>query len=956
MVITKFLKIGLYNAGSLGTKHDELQMAIGTSLPDILAINETWLRAGEEGRAPTLTGYRLRHIPRPTGQRRERGGGVGFYVKQGINARTLLHPHSPVKVEQMWLSVNIKSLHLLVGTAYRPEWVNVDDFFDALTESFFSFGRYDHVILAGDFNIDWFDSNNIKNKRLQQFLHYTGLSNHVSEPTHFTSTSATSIDLVCSDAPLLQVNVDHHPELGGHAIVVTEFKIKRPKIHPKIISYRPIKNIDLKLFNIDLERTDWDGVAAMSDVNEMVVLFNTFIINLMDKHAPVKQIVVRDKPQPWFTDNVRHIMRLRDDAQSQYRNTNSDADKTQYKMLKHLARTSLFYEKTAFFGQQINSNLKNPKLLWKRLKNTVVPFKNRHELPAFLRDPDAVNEAFLDIPGGDGASISDLTYFEYHRHGSATFTLTTVHEHEVAKHILSIKSNATGVDSINMDMIIMTLPRTLSVITAIINKSIQSSTYPSLWKIAIIRPIPKNNHPASVKDLRPISILPYLSKILERVVHGQLIRYCEANGVLPLFQSGFRKQRSTTTALLDVVDNILASQDIGGGSILSLLDFSRAFDSINIPMLLSKMSYYGLDHSSICWFSSYLSERYQRVVMQNSDGTSIESGLRNIVKGVPQGSILGPLLFILYSSDLAECILNCRFHLYADDLQIYISGDVHDLSSMIGGLNDDLSRISAWCSSNGLILNATKSKYLILGSRSQVQKIMRADPQVVIGGVAIERVSSAKNLGVQMDSELRFENHILDVTRSCFYRLRVLYNFRSYISQDLRVLLCEALVLSRLNYCISVYSGCLKKSSQKLIQRVQNSCARYCFRIPPRTHITPYLNKFGILKMEARQKLYLACLMFDVLQTRKPEYLYQKIHWSRPVRGNTLRSVSNNVIDIPKHRTTAFRGGFRYRACKCWNNIPPPLRDIKHKMRFKREYKKHLLSEQICLSSHIYIS
>lgn len=422
------------------------------------------------------------------------------------------------------------------------------------------------------------------------------------------------------------MDVDHRPELGGHAIITTEFKVIRPKISPKVISYRPFKNIDINMFNHDLENIDWDGIAVMDDVNDMVTAFNGYIVNLMDIHAPMKQVVVRDKLQPWFTDNVRYVMKLRDEALRRCRNTKSDEHKTQYKMLKHLAHVSLHHEKTAFFGQQINSLRNNPKILWKRLKSTVIPFKNRPELPEFLRDPDAMNEAFLDIPNHDGTRISDLTFFECHRHGSATFSLTTVLEEEVAKHILCVKSNATGVDSINMDMIILTLPRTLSVITAIINKSILSSTYPSLWKTAIIHPIPKNNSPGSIKDLRPISILPYLSKILEKIVHGQLIRYCETNGILPSYQSGFRKQRSTATALLDVVDKILASQDIGRGSILCLLDFSRAFDSLNIPLLLSKMSYYGLDHKSICWFDSYLSGRYQKVVIHGSDGTNIESG------------------------------------------------------------------------------------------------------------------------------------------------------------------------------------------------------------------------------------------------------------------------------------------------------------------------------------------
>lgn len=942
MIQSKLLKVSLFNAGSLGTKHDEITTIIERESPDIVAINETWLRDREDGRAPTVPGYRLRHTPRPAATRRGRGGGVGFYVKRGISVRPLAVPHPLVGVaqtEQMWLSVNVKGMRFILGTAYRPPWYGAEDFFDALTDSISSFNNYDKVVLLGDFNINIIDTNEVKTRLLYRFLNSFNLNNHVNEPTHFTAHSQTVIDLICSDAPVTKVSVHYVPELGGHAFVTAELKIKKPKIACKVIKYRPLKSINLDIFNMDLEYLDWDSIITIDNVDDMVTQFNEMLLDLFDRHAPERQTAISERCKPWLTDTVRHIMRLRDESHTRYRKTNLDKDKTQYKSLKHLASVSLSCEKSAFFRQQINSNVKNSKLMWQNLKNNILSLNAESELPEYFNDANGINKHFLDVPGAAVAPYSYLTSFANSRYGNAMLKLETVNESTVAKYIIAVKTKAKGIDHINMDMLLLTLPRTLKVITAIINKSIETSTYPSLWKMALVRPIPKKPNPVDLKDLRPISILPCLSKILEKVVHAQVMHYCETQYILPLYQSGFRKRHSTATALLDVVDNILTSQDSGSGTMLALLDFSRAFDSINFSLMLAKMVYYGFDRNCLKWFDSYLHDRSQMVTIDKGDGTVLESTLRPLTRGIPQGSILGPLLFTLYTADVTNCIRNSMYHIYADDLQVYISAEKNNIHNAVKNINADLNRISEWSLRNCLNLNPTKTKFMVLGSRRQTQTIIDANPQISIEGVNIERVDTARNLGLLMDSRLSFEGYITEVVRTCFYRLRVLYNIRACLSQELRVVLCESLVLSKLNYCVTVYGPCLRQSSQRLIQRVQNACARYCFYIPPRTHVTPYLNNSRMLKMETRQKFYFACLLFDVIKWKQPQFLYKKLIWSRTFIENRLRFYSK-VLDVPRHRTTAFRGSFRYLASKCWNNIPPPIRDCKCKTKFKTELKK----------------
>lgn len=297
------------------------------------------------------------------------------------------------------------------------------------------------------------------------------------------------------------------------------------------------------------------------------------------------------------------------------------------------------------------------------------------------------------MPGSNNVTPSYIDFYTSQKFSSATFTLKPTDETTIGTIIRNISTNAQGIDGINLEMIIQTLPHTLNIITSIINQSITTGVVPDIWKQAIVKPIPKTSDPVELKDLRPISLLPFMSKVLERVVCNQVTKYLEANNILPAKQSGFRAGRSTATALLDVVDDILAAQDAGKGTVLVLLDFSRAFDTINPSLLLSKLAYYGFDEDAIKWFTSYLDGRTQRVeVCTDSNGTKSVSTSSSVTRGIPQGSILGPILFILYCSDICDSIKYCSHHLYADDLQVYLSFEPNETQTAVQKLNDDLER------------------------------------------------------------------------------------------------------------------------------------------------------------------------------------------------------------------------------------------------------------------------
>lgn len=937
------IKIGLINTRSLRNGHEEFVVALMKHDVDILAVNETWLRKGEEETAPILSGYHLRHVPRPPGLR-ARGGGVGFYIKREISVRVLKHPITDY-VEQMWLGITVQSKKMAIGTAYRPPWLSVEIFINALSDTITSLSRYDHVVLLGDFNINCFNSLDNSFLMLRDFLTSFGLHQHVAEPTHFTSSNDTLLDLICTDVNVVRVWVDHIPTLSDHALVACELNVPKLKSRPKSVCFRPIKDIDPVQFNAIMESIDWNALS-MRNVNEIANNLTYNLLEVFDYLAPKKLVFIKHKSYPWITHNIRLMMKRRDEAYRKARSTKQPAKVAYYNELKSIVGRAIQIEKDTYFKTYVSSNERNPRTMWRHIKENVNFKRSNDTLPTSLCDPDRMNRHFLNVPGDNSVAESLLEFYNKNKFGLPTFKFQIVTERDVTQAIRELKSNATGIDDISLDMLTLSFHHILSTLTTLINKSISSSTFPSMWRDAVVRPIPKIPSPLEFKDLRPISILPCTSKILEKVICRQLVDYLERNDILPTLQSGFRRHHSTATALVSVLDDVLHAQDDGKVTIMVLLDFSRAFDAINIGLLLAKLRYYGLEEAVVLWFASYLQNRHQIVEIKNEKENVIWSQRSPLDRGVPQGSILGPILFSIYSGDVIKSIRHCRYHIYADDIQIYLSFKPHELEESLRLINNDLERIFNWSKSNALVLNPNKTKYIVLGSRHQVQLVKSKSPSLEINGSRIEGVCEIRNLGLLLDENMRFESHVSNIVRACFYRLKVLYRIRDSLNEKLRIVLCETLILSKFNYIDVVIGPRLLERTKKSIQRVQNACARYCFYIPRRDHVTSYLNRASILKMENRRRLHLATMLFGVIKHGVPKYLVEKLEWTRDVNTTHCTRSSQYALSLPMHRTAAFRGSFKYAATKCWNNLPPPLRSLTTKSSFKKLYKRILLLGQ----------
>ena len=446
-----------------------------------------------------------------------------------------------------------------------------------------------------------------------------------------------------------------------------------------------------------------------------------------------------------------------------------------------------------------------------------------------------------------------------------------VTDREVARELMSIKSGAIGSDGLNIKMINYCCPHILPCIRDIINTCISCGRFPDAWKKSIVLPLPKNKNPKACSDLRPVSILPVLSKLLEKILYNQLMTYIVANNILPIEQSGFRAGFSCTTALMNIVDDIVRATDKGKATILCLLDYSKAFDRIDHRLLSSILHYVGLGDGAVGLVMDYLSRREQVVVINENKSDSI-----GITRGCPQGSVLSPLIFSIYISNFKNYTHNCDIHWYADDTQLYISFCEDEVGDACTKLNSDIHRIVDMSAKHGLEINAAKTELILFGPK-RIKDRIRDSINIHIAGVALPLSNAVKSLGVLIDENLRFDAHINKCVSRAYASLRSIYTNRKFINKNTKRLLCDTMVLTHFNYASPLYYPFLSSVLKSKIQKVQNSCLRLMFGLRRRDHVSCKLAEADWLCMNARRLVHATILFRKIIVSEKPAYLFNKI-------------------------------------------------------------------------------
>ena len=475
------------------------------------------------------------------------------------------------------------------------------------------------------------------------------------------------------------------------------------------------------------------------------------------------------------------------------------------------------------------------------------------------------------------------------------------------------------------------------VITNLVNQSLSSGIFPSTFKRAIVHPLLKKPSlsPNDFSNYRPISNLNFVSKILERVILDRLNSHLSFYNLLLPYQSAYRKFHSTETALLTVHNNIICAMDQGKVTALVMLDLSAAFDTVDHTILLHRLEHwFGISGIALELFKSYLNSRTQSVMCNG-----VHSELSELNFGVPQGSVLGPLLFTLYTAPLGSLLSGfpINYHLYADDTQLFISFDDESSSSSLESLSACLQKIQSWMHNNKLALNPSKTEFLLLGTPYYLNKFNHIN-SVKFGDTFVTQGQSVRNLGIIFDKSMSFTDQINHVCKISHFQIRDLRRIRDIVPRSALISLANALVTSRLDYCNSLYNGITKANIQKL-QRIQNSIARAITKTPKYDHIRPILKNLHWLPVEQRITFKTGLLTYKALQTSQPQYLKSMLN--HPKHSHSTRSA-NSLLDVPRTNNEIGKRAFSVAGPKVWNSLPLSVRTANSLSTFKSRLKTHL--------------
>ena len=709
----------------------------------------------------------------------------------------------------------------------------------------------------------------------------------------------------------------------------------------KTIYYRNISNISITNFLSDLH------VLILNDRNDITMLnLNNCLSHLLSTHSPQKtKHIIDPNNNHWFnSENIRAKKHLRK-AERCFSKNQTENNKialieasTTFKESIKMAKISYYHNKIVNCGNIAKLLYNVSDSIMGKTKEKILPDIISSDLcnqfsSFFTNKIEIIRQTIYNLIC---IALPTLPYTP----PSISFLLssfTPPSTDYIELLILSSKSSSP-LDSIPLSLMKKIAPALSIYLITIFKNSLSYGTVPIDFKHALISPILKKNNldKNSLCNYRPISQLSTISKILEKVVFKQLIYYLEINNIIDPFQSAYRPNHNTEKCLNHVISNILNSLDTESPIQLLLLDLSAAFDTLDHDILTNRLRDIGVDGIALSWLISFF--KYRTFAVKTGSSISIT---KLITTGVPQGSVLGPLLFLIYIAPLTNIIKSypsIHYHLYADDILLYTSLSRHSTSN-----RNDLSlcatEIRAWLLNNMLLLNASKSELI------NIPETYYDFPVISVNGIIVEPSSSIRYLGFTIDDDLTFKKQINNICQRSNYQLHMIRNIRKYINNDLCRILVNSLAMSPIDYCCSILQG-LPECRIRPLTRIIRSSVRLIFKQPRTDHssITLKMKSIKMLSMKQRTLYRQLCIVHKSLLTAKPQYINEMLKPKLSTR--TLRSTDDRYL-LSSDRCRLSRtlnGAFVYSAPLNWNQLPLSIRMISNHDAFKRNVKKYILA------------
>ncbi|KAL2095649.1 hypothetical protein ACEWY4_007797 [Coilia grayii] len=895
---------------------------------------ETWLK--EEGAATLIEtcppNYKFYQSIRDN----KRGGGIAviFSDKLSCNEKNV-----GTFTSFEYLAIKVKTDHsLLLITLYRPPKSSPTFLSDFSTLVSAVLTNYDRIIITGDFNIHVNKSGDSNGKDLLNTLDGFGLHQYVTEATHQLG---NTLDLVISQpANINNISVSDIA-ISDHYCVLFEFPFtihsnrETGATHKRCINESAQQKITELISSRDL-------LNGHKSLDEMVAGFNSNLKEILDEVAPLKtKHSSRVKTSPWMNESVREKKRQCRAAERAWRKSKLEVNRIILKEHIITYNNTIRTERKNYLSKIITDHHNNTRVLFSTIEKVLNPAPVCDMLSlATTPKCEEFAEFFTNkILAIRAEIIRDPNYLQDApiKEPPTLQTFSAITEDDLYKLIKHSKRSTCSLDPIPTFLMKNNFNYISTPLLQIINTSILTGIFPSAFKTAVVKPLLKkpNLDYNTLNNYRPISNLPFISKILEKAVFLQLNQFLNENDILEKFQSGFRANHSTETALTKIVNDLRLSTATNKVSALVLLDLSAAFDTIDHNILLHRLkTWVGLSGHVLKWLESYITGRQFYISL----GDHISKN-HDVPFGVAQGSCLGPLLFSLYMLPLGNIIKkhNIDFHSYADDTQLYISVEPNKTTAL-QSLTSCLSAVTHWMSNNFLKLNENKTELLLIGPKDKREALLPS-----LGNLNQYVREQVTSLGVILDSDLSLKPHINKVTKTAYFHLRNIAKVRPFLTKPDAEKLVHAFITSRLDYCNALFTGLPKKSIEKL-QLIQNSAARLLTKTRKMEHITPVLAELHWLPVYYRIDFKVLLLVFKAVNGLAPCYIADALSSYTPARA--LRSADAGLLRIPDAPPKRIgESAFSYYAPKRWNALPQQIREAESIDIFKRQLKTYLFNQ-----------
>ena len=842
------------------------------------------------------------------------GGGVAIYVRDCIPFKRRFDFECN-GIEAVWLQVNTLEGKILICSAYRPPtqyefWDNFSTSLDLVKED-----AIKYMFILGDLNANF---NTYQGNKLEQFCNAHNLSIHNHECTRITPTSATVLDQLLSNVPTFvrSIHVDPPVSTNDHSTLsaILNFKLKHDSAYERLIW--DFKRADFTEFRKQIEETNWDHCFETEDIDIASKRWSETLLNLARTCIPNKVVIIRPRDSPWFSTRLHKLKRKVHRAYAAVKQNFSAYRWEKYNVLKHSYLDEL-KESERLYHDKLAKSLsqeRNTSGWWSTLKHVLgkgddssyPPLKSGDDYITDNKDKaELFNSFFINNSNIDtsNAALPDFNYLTDQRLEDLVAS-----EAEVLDLVKSLQVNkSTGHDGIGPKMLREAGSAIVPSLTQLINMSLQSSKVPADWKKAQVIPIFKKNSQDDPNNYRPISILPTVSKIAERIVFKHVYNYFHEHSLLTRDQSCVPGD-STVNQLAFLYNHFCHAIDEKKDIQIVFCDIKKAFEKVWFKGLLFKLKQLGISGNLLNWFGDYLSERYQRVGIKGQN-----SEWKLIPAGVPQGSVLGPLLFLVYIGDLVENI-HCNIKLYADDTTLYITTD--DLQEGSAALNEDLTTINNWAYQWLVTFCPNKTVYMHMSLKKNKQQA----PPVVFDGKQLTEIQHHKHLGVTLTNNLTWSEHITNLSRGVGKCLDAMKKLKHSLDRQSLDTVYITFIRPKLEYANIIFHDCTDYD-RDILENLQLDAARIVTGAKRGTSHELIYRECGWPLLSERREQNQLIQLYKMKHNETPPYLSELVP---PSVGDSVRHVNlrnKDKLRSIRCRTAKYQKSFLPNAVNAWNDL-----------------------------------